>query len=100
VRIPHDVIFSEAELGDLKGSLKDLFAGRGMETARGPLVQERSDGYVYWVDHFNMFGKIAFQVHPEILTGDECIVGVFQREIFELAEFREVFMSSKFGSGG
>ena len=66
-----------------------------METAKGPNVYPRTDGYVYWSGHYNRRGKIVFYIHPEILTGDECIVAVFQHEMFELAEFREVFMRSR-----
>jgi hypothetical protein len=95
VRIPHDILFVEAEPGQLRGSLNQLFAGGEMETARGPGVRERPDGYVYWEDHYHRkSGKIPFRIHPEILTGDECIVGVFQHEMSELTQIRRVFMSS------
>jgi len=65
-----------------------------METAKGPDMHEQPDGYVYWEQHYNQFGMIPFKVHPEILTGDECIVGVFQHEMHELSQLREVFMQS------
>jgi hypothetical protein len=97
VQIPDDVLFVEAEPGDLKGSLKQLFAGGDMETARGPDVRERPDGYIYWVDHYHRItGKIPFRIHPEVLTGDECIVAVFQHEMSEWARLRRVFDSSDF----
>ena len=90
--IPGDVVFVEAESGDLPGGFKNF---NGMETARGPDVTEHPDGCTYWHDHYNRFGKIVIRVHPEVLTGDECIVGVFQHELFELAALREVFMLDK-----
>jgi hypothetical protein len=95
VRIPDDVEFSEAEPGELKGSLTRLITGGEMITAKGPDMPSRSgDGYLYWKQHYNRFGKIPFKIHPEILTGDESIVGVFQHEMYELELLREVFMAS------
>jgi hypothetical protein len=94
VEIPESVEFVEAERGELAGGLKDLFAGGEMETARGPSIAEHRDGYVYWQNHFNVFGKIRFKVHPEILQGDECIVAVFQHEMHELRELHDLFLSN------
>jgi hypothetical protein len=95
VRIPDNVVFFEAEPGELKGSLQGLAAGEKMETARGPSVIEHADGYVYWKDHLNRFGKVPFQIHPEVLTCDEAIVAVIAHEMFELSELRQVFHSSR-----
>jgi hypothetical protein len=96
VRIPDDVLFVESEPGELNGSLEDMLARKEMETARGPAVTEHADGYIYWRDHYNsLTGKIPFRIHPEVLTGDECIVAVFEHEMTELAQLREVFMSSR-----
>src|SRR5947199_3793362 len=53
VRIPADVVFFEAEPGELKGSFRDLFAGKGMATARGPTVSEAPDGTTEWKDGDN-----------------------------------------------
>ena len=94
VPIPEDVVFFEAEPGELEGSWEDLFTDRGLETARGPDMAEHSDGYMYWDSHYNIFGKIPFLIHPEVLISDEAIVAVFQHEMFELSELREVFFSS------
>jgi hypothetical protein len=94
VAIPADVVFFQSEPGDLEGAWEDLFTDRGMETARGPVVFEHPDGYVYWQDHYNRFGKIPFLVHPDVLSSDEAIVAVFQHEMFELSRLREVFLSS------
>jgi hypothetical protein len=91
VHIPDDVAFVEADPAELRGSLKELIAGGEMETARGPEMSERRDGYVYWHDHYNIFGKILFRIHPEVLTSDEGIVGVIEHEMYELRQFREVF---------
>jgi hypothetical protein len=95
VFIPADVIFFQAESGDLEGTWQDLFSDRGMETARGPVVYEHPDGYVYWQDHYNIFGRIPFLVHPDILGSDEAIVAVFEHEMFEPSRLREVFLSSR-----
>ncbi len=94
VQIPDDVVFFGAEPGELEGSWQDLFTRWGMETARGPALVEHPDGYMYWNDHYNAFGKIPFRVHPEVLMSDEAIVAVFQHEMFELSELRRVFFSS------
>lgn len=94
--VPDDVYFVEAEPGELPGTLRGFLAGGQMVTARGPRVAEHADGYVYWKDHYNdLTGKIPFQVHPDILTGDECIVGVFVHELTELKMLREVFLESR-----
>src|SRR5436309_1995666 len=53
------------------------------------------DGYVYWQDHYNRFGKIPFLIHPDILTSDEAIIAVIQHEMSELAGLRQVFFSSR-----
>ena len=95
VQIPNDVIFVVAAAAELTGNLKCLFADGIMETARGPEVAEHSDGYVYWKDHYNRNGRIPFRIHPEVLTSDEAIVAVFQHEMFELAQLREVFRASR-----
>jgi hypothetical protein len=87
-------VFFEAEPGHLKGSLARM-AAEGMETAMGPGVVEQLDGYVYWREHYNRFGKIPFQIHPDVLTSDEAIVAVFAHEMSELSQLREVFISSK-----
>src|SRR5260370_42468477 len=65
-----------------------------METAKGPAMYEHSDGYVYWQDHYNIFGKIPFLIHPDIFSSDKAIVAVFQHEMFELAKLEQVFFSS------
>jgi hypothetical protein len=93
--IPEDVEFAEARPGELKGRLEDLLGGGGMETARGPEVREQPDGYVYWRHHYTSSGKIRFRIHPETLMSDEAIVGTIAHELFELAELRAAFMSSK-----
>ena len=68
-----------------------------MTTARIRGVTEK-DGYVYWRDHVDgETGKIRVRVHPDILTSDEAIVGVFQHEMFELGELREAFFDSRKG---
>ena len=95
IEIPHDVEFIEAEKGDLKGSLADLLRGGEMQTARGPWIEEHADGYVYWKDHYNKSGRIPFRVHADIFTSDEGIIAVFTHEVFELEQFRAVFMASK-----
>jgi hypothetical protein len=95
VLIPNDVVFFEAERGELEGNWQDLFTPRGMETARGPAMSQHADGYIYWNDHYNGFGKIPFLIHPEVLASDEAIVAVFRHEMFELAELREVFYASE-----
>ena len=92
--MPADVIFFQAEPGDLEGTWEDLFTDRGMETARGPVVYEHHDGYVYWQDHYNIFGRIPFLIHPDVLVSDEAIVAVFEHEMFELSKLREIFLSS------
>jgi hypothetical protein len=97
VQIPDDVVFVEVEPGELFGSLRQLFAGGEKKTARGPDLRERPDGYICWEDHNNtLFGKIPFRIHPQVLTGDECIVAVFQHEVSESARLHQVFLSSKF----
>jgi hypothetical protein len=78
VFMPADVIFFQAEPGDLEGTWEDLFTDRGMETARGPVVYEHHDGYVYWQDHYNIFGRIPFLIHPDVLGSDEDIL-IFER---------------------
>ncbi len=98
VDIPEDVEFFETDPGELKGSLRGFFAGQRFETARGPDLEERSDGRIYLQDHYNKDGKIPFQVHPDILTSDEAIVAVFQHEMYELSLMREVFSQSHNGS--
>jgi len=95
VEIPDDVAFFEAEPGELDGSWDDLWTARGMETARGPAVYERPDGYIYWKDHYNIAAKVPFLIHPDVLTSDEAIVGVFCHEMYELAELRAIFLSSR-----
>jgi hypothetical protein len=98
VEIPEDVVFHEDEPGELAGSLKDLFAARPFETARGPRVTEHEDGRIYWRDHYNKDGRIPFRVHPDILTSDEAIVAVLQHEMHELSLIKEVFGLSRNGS--
>jgi hypothetical protein len=66
VEVPEDVAFFEAEPGELKGSLRGLFAGQRFETARGPDLQPRDDGRIYLQDHYNKNGRIPFRVHPDI----------------------------------
>jgi hypothetical protein len=96
VKIPEDVVFFEAEPGELRGSLNELFSGSEMETARGPELREHPDGCVYWRDHYHSrTHKIPFKIHPEVLVSDEAIVGTFEHEMVELAEFREVFRRSR-----
>jgi hypothetical protein len=95
VVIPEDVTFFVAEPGELKGSLRKLLSGQDFESARGPGVTEHKDGRIYWQDHFNKYGKIPFQIHPDILTSDEAIVAVFQHEMHELLLLRRVFMLSQ-----
>jgi hypothetical protein len=70
VPIPGDVVFFEAEPGELEGNWDDLYTFRGLETARGPAIAERPDGYVYWVDHYNVRGKIPFLIHPDVLAAE------------------------------
>jgi hypothetical protein len=98
VEIPEDVEFHEADPGELKGSIKAHFFGGRFESARGPDVTEQSDGRIYRRDHYNMSGKIPFQVHPDVLTSDEAIVAVFQHEMHELSLIIEVFNQSRNGS--
>jgi hypothetical protein len=95
VQIPGDVVFFEAEFGELEGHWEDWINGLEMETARASGVSEHHDGYIHWQDHYNRFGAIPFLIHPEVLESDEAIVAVFQHEMFELAELREVFMANK-----
>ena len=66
-----------------------------METAKGPWIEEHADGYVYWSDHYNRHGRIPFRIHPDVFTSDEAIVAVFTHEMYELQEFRKVFMATK-----
>src|SRR5438132_3837259 len=74
IKIPHDVVFFEAEPGECIGTWEDLFTHHGMETARGPAMVEQPDGHIYWRDHYNIWGKIPFLIHPDILTSDDAIV--------------------------
>jgi hypothetical protein len=97
VEIPDDVAFVEADPGELKGNLRDWFADGEMETARGPELYEHVDGYIYWKDHYNKFGKIMFRIHPEVLTSDEGILAVFEHEMYELQQLREVFAARRRG---
>jgi hypothetical protein len=94
VQIPPDVEFVEGGPEELQGSLSEMLAGGDMETAKGPPVAEHDDGYVYWADHYNKFGKIRFHIHPDILTSDEGIVATFTHELFELSELREEFAAT------
>ncbi len=98
VEIPEDVVFFEADLGELKGSLRGFFSGQRWETARGPMAPLHDDGRIYWEDHFNKDGRIPFQVHSDVLTSDEAIVAVFQHEMYELSLIREVFIELVGGS--
>jgi hypothetical protein len=97
VQIPDDVEFFEAQPAELKGSWKEWFDdGKKWETARGPRVKERRDGYVYWNDHYDPQTKtIRFWVHPDILTSDEGIVAVLTHEVYELSEIREACMYNR-----
>jgi hypothetical protein len=95
VEIPDDVAFFEAEPGELNGTWDDLWTTTGMETARGPAVYEHPDGYIYWKDHYNIAARIPFLIHPDILRSDEAIVAVFCHEMYELAELRAIFVSSR-----
>src|SRR5439155_18016319 len=61
-------------------------------------VRPRSNGRIYLEDHYNADGRIPFQVHPDVLTSDEAIVAVFQHEMYELSQMREVFAQSRSGS--
>lgn len=97
MRIPRDVVFFEAEPGELKGSFQGFFAGRAMETARGPAVSEAPDGTISWTQHYNRFGKVPFLIHPEILTSDEAIVAVLTHELFEVQQLRKIFRSAADG---
>ena len=72
--------------------------GQDFESARGPRVTKRKDGRIHWQDHFNRYGKIPFQIHPDILTSDEAIVAVLQHEMHELLLLRRVFMLSQSGT--
>ena len=98
VIIPEDVTFFVAEPGELKGTLRELLFGQDFESARGPRVTKRKDGRIHWQDHFNRYGKIPFQIHPDILTSDEAIVAVLQHEMHELLLLRRVFMLSQSGT--
>ena len=92
LEIPDDVEFVEADPGDLEGSFKEFDS---METARVGSVTEQTDGFVYWDHHYvPTRKKIVIRVHPEVLSGDECIIGVFAHELYELSELRDVFMAS------
>ncbi len=91
MQIPVDVVFFEAEPGELEGSWDDLFTSRGMETARGPALREHPDGYIHWHDHYNISGKIPFLIHPEVLTSDEAIVAVFQLKCSSCQSFVKCF---------
>ena len=42
-----------------------------------------------------MHGRIPFRIHRDVLTSDEAIIAVFTHELFELQQFRNVFMASK-----
>jgi hypothetical protein len=95
VDVPGDVEFFEAEPRELKGSIRGFFSGRRFETARGPRVTEHEDGRIYWQDHYNKDDRIPFRIHPDVLTSDEAIVGVFQHEMHELSLLKEVFIQSK-----
>src|SRR2546428_6301952 len=53
VIIPCDVEFAIAGPDELGGTLSDLLAGGDMDTAIGPGVSGRPDGYVYWADHYD-----------------------------------------------
>ena len=91
VSIPEDVVFFEAEPGQLKGTLSEyLFAGRSFESSKGPGVSGDEGGRVHWTDHYNMDGRIPFRIHPDVLASDELIVAVFQHEMHELSLFRLV----------
>ena len=50
---------------------------------------------VHWRDHYNINGKIPFQIHPDVLSSDEAIVSVFQHELHELLLLQRVFMLSE-----
>ena len=95
VRIPEDVEFFEAEPEELAGTVEDLAAGREMETARIAGVTEDAEGYVYWRDHYNRFGKIPILINPEVLISDEAIVAVVVHEIYELEQLRRMFASRR-----
>ncbi len=95
VEIREDVAFFEVEPGELEGSLKGFFAGRRVETARGPRVTEHEDGRIDWRDHYNKDRKVPFRIHPDVSTSDEAIVAVLRHEMHELTLLREVFMQSR-----
>jgi hypothetical protein len=94
VEIPDDVIFVEADPGELVGSMRWLRSGKSFESAKGPRVTEHTDQRIHWRDHYNRDGKIPFLINPDILTSDEAIVAVFQHEICELLMLRRVFIHS------
>jgi hypothetical protein len=93
VIISADVVFFEAEEDELDGDWDDLVAGNGT-TARGPAVRGNRAGYIYWNDHRNPKGKIAFDLNPAILSSDEAIVAVITHELYELEELRARFDES------
>jgi hypothetical protein len=74
--------------------LGDL-SGRPFEATRGPRIVEHEDGKIHWRDHFNKFGRIPFQIHPDVCLSDEAIAAVFQHEMHELELLRRVFMLSE-----
>lgn len=95
VSIPDDFDFRVADRGELRGTLKELLDGGEMDTAMAPSVTQHEDGYVYWRDHYDeRVGTILIHIHPDIFLSDEAIVGTFAHEMYELAEFREVFENS------
>jgi hypothetical protein len=95
VEVPEDVVFFVAEPGELNGTSGGLLSGQTLESARGPTVSEHEDGRIRWEDHYNRYGKVPFQIHPDVLTSDEAIVAVFQHEMHELSLLRRVFTLSK-----
>jgi hypothetical protein len=50
------------------------------------------------VEFFEAEPGIPFRIHPDVLTSDEAVVGVFQHEIYELSLIRQVFIQSEDGS--
>jgi hypothetical protein len=60
VEVPEDVELFEADPGVLTGSLRGYFAGQRFETARGPEMRPRSDGRIYWANHYNREGESHF----------------------------------------
>jgi len=83
VQIPDDVVFFEAEPGEVEGSWKDLFTPRGMETARGPAMPEHPDGYIYWDDHYNIADRIPFLIHLQVAAGHR---GNFHDQAWDAAD--------------